>query len=583
MKKTRETLFNKYNIEPNKDRNELIKIFQRSSKYRKDLPLLIKKIQDDKILFEEELFTINDLEIIEQVNKDIKKIEDEEELDDSSFENDSIKNINNKLLYTISNIEENNMYVLFLYYLKEMISRSTKTKMFYYGRKLSNEDRGSVYTNYLQKISNDYIIEIGNLIEANNTATISQIFKYLDDYDDEIFNNIKNKIIKKISLIIEGELVKSENQENVIDNIVYFLSLEYILENNRDLYKSLFFLVEQLSTSKNKYVLFNKVFIIMEKYLNSEKKDKYIKIILNNATNFMNDFLRGNFNVETDNYFSNFIETFKYIELNLFNTLENKDGNFIKSIHSLFSFYKQQSNEWHIKNTELFKSIEKHGESEDVYKYVELNLNNGLGKNNYRFFCNTLLMMMNFDSYLEDITRKKQNLEKVVDNAVKSGYRFFSYRDLFVNTRGYELLRPYDVDLFMGKFYFIIYLLENHEYLFLNFKSYLLTPSRLIDIMENSNRFSANQFRINMIASLPTDWIINGLNISTLLQKTKSSSNYGRSKSGDIVNKYEVLFIGRGLNKPIQEEVIKTNSDNNGCLVVFVFGFILLMAILSSI
>src|SRR5574344_1072384 len=81
MEYKKTTIFEKYNIEPNVEKEKLRVLFQTDPSKRKDLPVVLKIISSDELLYEEELFTTHSnnesmneynkvLEILDNTKKD---------------------------------------------------------------------------------------------------------------------------------------------------------------------------------------------------------------------------------------------------------------------------------------------------------------------------------------------------------------------------------------------------------------------------------------------------------------------------------------------------------------------------------
>ena len=80
MEYKKTTIFEKYNIEPNVEKEKLRVLFQTDPNKRKDLPVVLKIISSNELLYEEELFTthINN-ESLKELNKVILENKRKEE------------------------------------------------------------------------------------------------------------------------------------------------------------------------------------------------------------------------------------------------------------------------------------------------------------------------------------------------------------------------------------------------------------------------------------------------------------------------------------------------------------------------
>ena len=77
MEYKKTTIFEKYNIEPNVEKEKIRVLFQRDPIKRKDLPVVLKTISSDELLYEEELFTTHtNNESLNEYNKVLEILDD---------------------------------------------------------------------------------------------------------------------------------------------------------------------------------------------------------------------------------------------------------------------------------------------------------------------------------------------------------------------------------------------------------------------------------------------------------------------------------------------------------------------------
>ena len=116
------TIFEKYNIEPNIEKEKIKFVFQTDPNKRKELPVVLKIISNDEKLFEEELFTKHNNVLLEKHNQLVELIlESQKQNISSNFEKIA------KLIIAIAN--EPDYYSKF-YYANKLEAEKAE-KMFY--------------------------------------------------------------------------------------------------------------------------------------------------------------------------------------------------------------------------------------------------------------------------------------------------------------------------------------------------------------------------------------------------------------------------------------------------------------------
>ena len=231
MKYRAESFFDKYQIEPNQTIAQLRAIFQSDPNKRKDLPIVIKTISNQQLLFEEELFTehlIDDSFFSNHAGllRNVKNLK-------QTVEKDIIHNLQNQIIHIANNEDKWN---LFFYYMgcsgADNIIRDFLTCIY---DEIKHEFILGL-GEHSAEISSDFYYSLTNL--SNEIAWLS---RKKDELVDELCDYTDNSLsLDDHSLSFENKIKTLLNLGPIVDDDFFKKSLKFAITkmlDNLDDYK----------------------------------------------------------------------------------------------------------------------------------------------------------------------------------------------------------------------------------------------------------------------------------------------------------------------------------------------------------
>ena len=231
MEYKKTTIFEKYKIEPNIEKEKIRVLFQSDPNKRKDLPIVLKIISSNELLFEEELFTTNlNNEALVEYNQ-VLEILDSTKKGYISYE---IKKLS-KYLINISNDLE--------FY-----------KKFYYSSKIDDKKAKKIFDNFLECVFTKLTKEFNSSIGEINNQDLKKMYNSIVLIFESVerFSNRKKEFNDDLCDFLNNSLTLETIGKGFTNRISALIFLKKVIKD--DFYSdSLKYIIKKMSSEIGKY------------------------------------------------------------------------------------------------------------------------------------------------------------------------------------------------------------------------------------------------------------------------------------------------------------------------------------------
>ena len=591
MEYKKTTIFEKYNIEPNVEKEKIRVLFQTDPSKRKDLPVVLKIISSDELLYEEELFTTHsNNESMNEYNKVLEILD------------------NTKKDYIFSEIKNLSKYLI-------NISNDTEFyKNFYYSSKIDEKKAKEIFDEFLEcifakltKEFNSSIGEISNQDLKKMYSSITSIFK--KDFDEDLCDFLNNSLtLDAIGKEFTNRVNALVFLKNVIKDDFYSNSVKYI--------------IEKMSKEINKYgdTLIELYEEIVDSFKGKELKEVSAFITPYISTNL---YLRADKSV-TDNKKS--YKKLKKIQKCcwLYEKKKSVEDEQFDTFSELCDYFVYAGEEWITSYNDAYKSMIDDTNKDTIYHLLEIITDKLPSPEVLRVFSNVITDITGFNQLLGYILETHQaSVEHTSD----------------------KYINPKDVDDFIAKYYWLVYTNFDsniNKTFFNNIRNIgfdiLAIHNHDMEILNNrytdyGTRMLVRRKVLNTYQLFPGDWVMeDGKTIRGMFRELGETFTGFDGDSSEMIDKYDTLF--KSMKKEIkasytcpecnyyieedteicpkceteidwsdnnvsntdyddddedEEEISTSNnyasssqSDNSGCLVFFIVGIIIFIIIIIA-
>ena len=510
MEYKKTTIFEKYNIEPNVEKEKIRVLFQTDPSKRKDLPVVLKIISSDELLYEEELFTTHsNNESMNEYNK-VLEILDNTKKDYISSE---IKNLS-KYLINISNDTE--------FY-----------KNFYYSSKIDEKKAKEIFDEFLEcifakltKEFNSSIGEISNQDLKKMYSSITSIFEKVErfsdkkkDFDEDLRDFLNNSLTLDV---IGKDFTNRVNAlvflKNVIKDDFYSNSVKYI--------------IEKMSKEINKYgdTLIELYEEIVDSFKGKELKEVSAFITPYISTNL---YLRADKSV-TDNKKS--YKKLKKIQKCcwLYEKKKSVEDEQFDTFSELCDYFVYAGEEWITSYNDAYKSMIDDTNKDTIYHLLEIITDKLPSPEVLRVFSNVITDITGFNQLLGYILETHQaSVEHTSD----------------------KYINPKDVDDFIAKYYWLVYTNFDsniNKTFFNNIRNIgfdiLAIHNHDMEILNNrytdyGTRMLVRRNVLNTYQLFPGDWLTeDGKTIRGMFRELGETFTGFDGDSSEMIDEYDSLF-----------------------------------------
>lgn len=600
MEYKKTTIFEKYNIEPNVEKEKIRVLFQTDPSKRKDLPVVLKIISSDELLYEEELFTTHsNNESMNEYNKVLEILD------------------NTKKDYIFSEIKNLSKYLI-------NISNDTEFyKNFYYSSKIDEKKAKEIFDEFLEcifakltKEFNSSIGEISNQDLKKMYSSITSIFENVErfsdkkkDFDEDLCDFLNNSLtLDAIGKEFTNRVNALVFLKNVIKDDFYSNSVKYI--------------IEKMSKEINKYgdTLIELYEEIVDSFKGKELKEVSAFITPYISTNL---YLRADKSV-TDNKKS--YKKLKKIQKCcwLYEKKKSVEDEQFDTFSELCDYFVYAGEEWITSYNDAYKSMIDDTNKDTIYHLLEIITDKLPSPEVLRVFSNVITDITGFNQLLGYILETHQaSVEHTSD----------------------KYINPKDVDDFIAKYYWLVYTNFDsniNKTFFNNIRNIgfdiLAIHNHDMEILNNrytdyGTRMLVRRKVLNTYQLFPGDWVMeDGKTIRGMFRELGETFTGFDGDSSEMIDKYDTLF--KSMKKEIkasytcpecnyyieedteicpkceteidwsdnnvsntdyddddedEEEISTSNnyasssqSDNSGCLVFFIVGIIIFIIIIIA-
>jgi hypothetical protein len=523
MKYRSESFFSKYQINPNIPLPQLRVMFQTDPNRRKDLPIVIKTISNQQVILEEELFTIHEddsmlLTVHSDVLKGVANIK-------TKVTADNVKAIGEKVRYLCSHEGEWNSF----YYAKGQGDKAT-----------------SVIKDFLicifDELKHEFTSTIGEVSNTDTTAFYSELVdiassvSWISDKKDELIDDLCEYADNLLSL---GDTSKSF--ENKLSSLLVLAD-----KTNHDFFKSsLRYAINKMVDDIDTYgdVLLNNYKYIVKAFKENDLLEisTFIAKVADNycdvtgsSTKTPTQIINGCKKIEEA------YELLKKSVINIQDVISGKNSFKIDDMNNYSryaSFLSSAGNDWYEKYRSKLSKLGENCTMASMYDIVAHVISAKPNADMKDLFANIIIGHSDFKLYFE--------------------YILTSHAEA-MDGKASKYLNPKDIDEFIGKYYWIIYMLKDtgnlNENAFNNIRNFAFDILQIYnDKMKILNitydRYSksllASQIKeglCNALKNIPPDYYFDDKRVVDAI-KEFGGTHYGSpSESSLYIDKYCDLF-----------------------------------------
>ncbi len=510
MEYKKTTIFEKYNIEPNVEKEKIRVLFQTDPRKRKDLPVVLKIISSDELLYEEELFTTHsNNESMNEYNK-VLEILDNTKKDYISSE---IKNLS-KYLINISNDTE--------FY-----------KNFYYSSKIAEKRAKEIFDEFLEcifakltKEFNSSIGEISNQDLKKMYSSITSIFEKVErfsdkkkDFDEDLCDFLNNSLtLDAIGKDFTNRVNALVFLKNVIKDDFYSNSVKYI--------------IEKMSKEINKYG--DTLIELYEEIVDSFKGKE-----LKEVSAFITPYISTNLYLRADKSVTENKKSYKKLKKIqkccwLYEKKKSVEDEQFDTFSELCDYFVYAGEEWITSYNDAYKSMIDDANKDTIYHLLEIITDKLPSPEVLRVFSNVITDITGFNQLLGYILETHQaSVEHTSD----------------------KYINPKDVDDFIAKYYWLVYTNFDsniNKIFFNNIRNIgfdiLAIHNHDMEILNNrytdyGTRMLVRRKVLNTYQLFPGDWVMeDGKTIRGMFRELGETFTGFDGDSSEMIDEYDSLF-----------------------------------------
>lgn len=510
MEYKKTTIFEKYNIEPNVEKEKIRVLFQTDPRKRKDLPVVLKIISSDELLYEEELFTTHsNNESMNEYNK-VLEILDNTKKDYISSE---IKNLS-KYLINISNDTE--------FY-----------KNFYYSSKIAEKRAKEIFDEFLEcifakltKEFNSSIGEISNQDLKKMYSSITSIFEKVErfsdkkkDFDEDLCDFLNNSLtLDAIGKDFTNRVNALVFLKNVIKDDFYSNSVKYI--------------IEKMSKEINKYG--DTLIELYEEIVDSFKGKE-----LKEVSAFITPYISTNLYLRADKSVTENKKSYKKLKKIqkccwLYEKKKSVEDEQFNTFSELCDYFVYAGEEWITSYNDAYKSMIDDTNKDTIYHLLEIITDKLPSPEVLRVFSNVITDITGFNQLLGYILETHQaSVEHTSD----------------------KYINPKDVDDFIAKYYWLVYTNFDsniNKIFFNNIRNIgfdiLAIHNHDMEILNNrytdyGTRMLVRRKVLNTYQLFPGDWVMeDGKTIRGMFRELGETFTGFDGDSSEMIDEYDSLF-----------------------------------------
>jgi hypothetical protein len=560
MKYRNHTFFKKYQIEPNIPLSQLKVSFQTDPNKRKDLPIVVKTISNQQALLEEELFTPHIPEgILLTVHGEVLNLIEEMK---QKVTNDGIQNIGEKLIYLCQHEDEWNS----LFYAKGFETKAKEIiKEFL---ECLFDELKHVFINTIGEVSNTITEKFYDmLVEVSGCAS------WLLDKKEELIDDLCEYVDNSLSLDNHSKAFESK-----------LASLLILAEKTKhDFFKSsLRYAINKMIDDIDNYgdILLNNYKYIAKVY--SENDLLEISSFIAKVANKYCD-ITG---ISTDctptcivNGCKKIIESYDLLKKSVINIVDINSGKNAFIVEDMNNFYQNAvfmsdaGADWYNEYRSKLNKLSSNCTMESMYNIVSHVMSAKPNSDIKDLFSNIILGHSDFK--------------------IMFPYILHSHEDV-ANKKADKYINPNDIDDFIGKYYWLIYMLKDtsnfNENTFNNIRNFSFDILQIYESQLNRLKNTYNGFEKALLISqinsgltlalqkIPKDFFYNdSTRVVDAINKFGGTHNGIVSESSLYIDKYSDLFgksrtkYGRAAyenrNTYRSSNSGSSSSNNSGCYV----------------
>ena len=510
MEYKKTTIFEKYNIEPNVEKEKIRVLFQTDPRKRKDLPVVLKIISSDELLYEEELFTTHsNNESMNEYNKVLEILD------------------NTKKDYIFSEIKNLSKYLI-------NISNDTEFyKNFYYSSKIAEKRAKEIFDEFLEcifaKLTKEFNSSIGEIsnqdlkkMYSSITSIFEKVEKFSDkkkDFDEDLCDFLNNSLtLDAIGKDFTNRVNALVFLKNVIKDDFYSNSVKYI--------------IEKMSKEINKYG--DTLIELYEEIVDSFKGKE-----LKEVSAFITPYISTNLYLRADKSVTENKKSYKKLKKIqkccwLYEKKKSVEDEQFDTFSELCDYFVYAGEEWITSYNDAYKSMIDDTNKDTIYHLLEIITDKLPSPEVLRVFSNVITDITGFNQLLGYILETHQaSVEHTSD----------------------KYINPKDVDDFIAKYYWLVYTNFDsniNKTFFNNIRNIgfdiLAIHNHDMEILNNrytdyGTRMLVRRKVLNTYQLFPGDWVMeDGKTIRGMFRELGETFTGFDGDSSEMIDEYDSLF-----------------------------------------
>lgn len=510
MEYKKTTIFEKYNIEPNVEKEKIRVLFQTDPSKRKDLPVVLKIISSDELLYEEELFTTHsNNESMNEYNKVLEILDNTK----NDYISSEIKNLS-KYLINISNDTE--------FY-----------KNFYYSSKIDEKKAKEIFDEFLEcifakltKEFNSSIGEISNQDLKKMYSSITSIFEKVERFSDkkkDFVEDLCDFLNNSLTLDVIGKEFTSRLDaliflKNVIKDEFYSNSIKYI--------------IEKMTKEINKY---GDTLIELYEEISNSFNGKELKEV----STFITSYISTNLYLRADKSVTENKESYKELKKIqkccwLYEKKKSVEDEQFDTFSELCDYFVYAGEEWITSYNDAYKTMINDTNKDTIYHLLEIITDKLPSPEVLRVFSNVITDITGFNQLLGYILETHQaSVEHTSD----------------------KYINPKDVDDFIAKYYWLVYTNFDSNINKSFFNNIRKIGFDILAIHDNDIKILNNKYAdygtrmlvrrkvLNTYLLFPGNWVMaDGTTIREMFEELGETFTGFDGDSSEMINEYNSLF-----------------------------------------
>lgn len=516
------TIFEKYNIEPNVEKEKIRVLFQTDPSKRKDLPVVLKIISSDELLYEEELFTTHsNNESMNEYNKVLEILDNTK----NDYISSEIKNLS-KYLINISNDTE--------FY-----------KNFYYSSKIDEKKAKEIFDEFLEcifakltKEFNSSIGEISNQDLKKMYSSITSIFEKVERFSDkkkDFVEDLCDFLNNSLTLDVIGKEFTSRLDaliflKNVIKDEFYSNSIKYI--------------IEKMTKEINKY---GDTLIELYEEISNSFNGKELKEV----STFITSYISTNLYLRADKSVTENKESYKELKKIqkccwLYEKKKSVEDEQFDTFSELCDYFVYAGEEWITSYNDAYKAMINDTNKDTIYHLLEIITDKLPSPEVLRVFSNVITDITGFNQLL--------------------GYILETHQAYIEHTSD-KYINPKDVDDFIAKYYWLVYTNFDSNINKSFFNNIRKIGFDILAIHDNDIKILNNKYAdygtrmlvrrkvLNTYLLFPGNWVMaDGTTIREMFEELGETFTGFDGDSSEMIDEYNSLF--KSMKKKIKASYV---------------------------